>query len=70
MGNKARVVLVVMSVVIGIMLVITGLLIINYPRSGHVSEFSYMEECSTGVLLGIGGFILAATGLNNWIKTS
>jgi hypothetical protein len=70
MNNKARIVIAAMSIIIGAILIIVGLCLINLGRTGAISEISVMEECSTGVLLGIGGFILTATGLNRFIRAS
>ncbi len=53
----------IIIIAVGVLLIITGLIYINYQRSGAVSQFSYIRECSTGLLLGIGGFIVATKGL-------
>jgi hypothetical protein len=58
----------IIIILVGVLLIITGLIFINYQRHGWISEFSVIRKCSTGVLLGIGGFIMTTKGLSKLLQ--
>jgi len=54
----------VVMMIVGVILIIKGFNTINDPVHGAVSEFSVLRACSTGLLLGIGGFIITTKAVS------
>ncbi|PXA04147.1 hypothetical protein DDZ13_08900 [Coraliomargarita sinensis] len=60
---KKEKILVTSLIALGTALVVLSLILINFQRTGYLSEFNYMKDFSTGIVLGVGGFILASSGI-------